>query len=263
MDASTLRSLLSVRAYLAFTLAELGMFDEGDADGHEAIRIAEALDHPYSIVFACLGLGYLNSVRGELSPAVRLCERAVALCRDWNITVYTPHVMASLGHVSAWSGHVGEGVSWLKRAMTAYESAGIGLFHSLSVVHLGEAYLLADRVEDARASADRALKLTRERGERGHEAWALRILGEISGHDDPLKVEEAHAHYTEAFAFATELDMRPLVAHCHLGLGKLYRRTGNGVKAKEHLTTASTTYREMGMGFWLEQAEPEMGARGA
>ena len=49
--------------------------------------------------------------------------------------------------------------------------------------------------------------------------------------------------------------MRPLVAHCHLGLSKLYRRTGKLEHARENLTTATTMYREMDMGFWLEQAE--------
>ena len=52
--------------------------------------------------------------------------------------------------------------------------------------------------------------------------------------------------------------MRPLVAHCHLGLGKLYRRTGQLEEAREHLTTATTMYREMDMRFWLEQAEQEL-----
>ena len=50
----------------------------------------------------------------------------------------------------------------------------------------------------------------------------------------------------------------PLVAHCHLGLGKLYQRTGDRAKAEEHLTTATTMYREMGMTFWLEKAEAEL-----
>jgi hypothetical protein len=59
-------------------------------------------------------------------------------------------------------------------------------------------------------------------------------------------------------ALAEELGMRPLVAHCHLGLGTLYRRTGGGAKVEEHLTTAMTMYREMDMGFWLERAEAEL-----
>ena len=52
--------------------------------------------------------------------------------------------------------------------------------------------------------------------------------------------------------------MRPLVAHCHLGLSKLYRRTGQREQARERLTTATTMYREMGMTHWLEQAEAEL-----
>jgi hypothetical protein len=67
--------------------------------------------------------------------------------------------------------------------------------------------------------------------------------------------EDAEGDYREALALADALGMRPLVAHCHLGLGRLYRRTGDGAKAHEHLTTATTMYREMGMNFWLEKAE--------
>ena len=55
-----------------------------------------------------------------------------------------------------------------------------------------------------------------------------------------------------------DLGMRPLAARCHLGLGKLYRRTGKRQEAQEHLGTAITMYREMDMPFWLEPAEAEM-----
>jgi Tetratricopeptide repeat len=132
---------------------------------------------------------------------------------------------------------------------------GIGFFQSISVAQLGEAYLLADQVEGARACADRGLALARERGERGHQAWVLRLLGEIASHPDGPVVATAEAHYGAAMALASELGMRPLAAHCHLGLGKLYRRTGDAPKAQEHLTTAATRYREMGMGFYFTQAE--------
>ena len=97
------------RAYLARTLAERGLFDEGDAHGQQAIRIAETLDHPFSLVVACLDLAYLKRVRGELSQAAHLVERAVAQCREWNITTHTPIAMAALGHVYAWSGRMAGG----------------------------------------------------------------------------------------------------------------------------------------------------------
>jgi hypothetical protein len=59
---------------------------------------------------------------------------------------------------------------------------------------------------------------------------------------------------------ADELGMRRLVAHCHLGLGTLYRCAGQREQAQEHLTTATTMYWEMDMRFWLEQAEAEIKA---
>ena len=99
-------------------------------------------------------------------------------------------------------------------------------------------------------------------GDRGRRCRGHRlVLGEESsrvirfpcGHS-----ELAETHYRQAMALADELGMRPLVAHCHLGLGKLYRRTGKREQAQEHLTTATTMYREMGMTYWLEKAEAEM-----
>ena len=67
-------------------------------------------------------------------------------------------------------------------------------------------------------------------------------------------------HYRQALTLAEELGMRPLIAHCHVGLGKLYRRTGIQQQAKEHLTTATAMMREMEMGLWLEKTEAELKA---
>jgi Flp pilus assembly protein TadD len=49
--------------------------------------------------------------------------------------------------------------------------------------------------------------------------------------------------------------MRPLVAHCHLGLGTLYARTGQRQQARTALATAIDLYRAMDMTLWLPQAE--------
>jgi tetratricopeptide (TPR) repeat protein len=133
---------------------------------------------------------------------------------------------------------------------------GFGAVQPLFLVPLGEAYVLADRLEDALAVARRGLTVTRERGRRGYEAWALRLLGEVNarhGHPD-----HAEGHYREALARAEELGMRPLVAHCHLGLGRLCRRTGTHEQAQQHVATATTMYRDMGMTYWLGQAQAEM-----
>ncbi|MGH8682306.1 MAG: hypothetical protein ACREVP_12485, partial [Burkholderiales bacterium] len=94
------------------------------------------------------------------------------------------------------------------------------------------------------------------------EAWALRLHGEVAAHRDPPDLAAAEGHYRQAQGLATELGMRPLLAHCHLGLGRLYALARSREGAKEQLTTAMTLYREMDMRFGLERAEAELGALG-
>jgi hypothetical protein len=72
---------------------------------------------------------------------------------------------------------------------------------------------------------------------------------------DPPDVEQAEEHYRSAMALAAELEMRPLVAHCQLGLGHLHRRTGDRPKADEHLSTAASMFGDMASAFWLERAK--------
>jgi tetratricopeptide (TPR) repeat protein len=118
-----------------------------------------------------------------------------------------------------------------------------------------EVWCLVGRWEEALEAATEHLSRARQEGRRGLEGWALYWLGDIGRHRDPPDPDAAERHYGKALALASELGMRPLVAHCHLGFGTLYRRTGDQTRAQEHLTTASTMYREMGMNFWLEKAE--------
>ena len=123
---------------------------------------------------------------------------------------------------------------------------------------LSEARLVQAEAGAAMALALEALEVARAHHYRGQEAWTLRLLGEIDAQGGPAKVEDSEAHYRRAIDLAESLGMRPLVAHCHLGLGKLYRQTTQREQAREHFATATTMYREMDMRFWLEQAEVEM-----
>jgi tetratricopeptide (TPR) repeat protein len=183
----------------------------------------------------------------------------VALTREWNLAYLSVLNTERLGYAYTLSGRIAEGMPLLEDALTAMETMGFGAFQPRCLMDLGEAYLLADRLEDALGVAGRALTLAREGGRRSAEALALRLLGEIASHRDPPEVETAEDYYRQAFALADELEMRPLVAHCHRGLAKLYRRTGKQEQARDHLATATTMYREMHMRFWLERAVAEIG----
>jgi len=123
---------------------------------------------------------------------------------------------------------------------------------------LGEALALAGHLGEARVLAERALALARGYQERGNQAWALRLLGEIAAQHDPPKVEDAEVSYRKAVASADEVGMRPLVAHCHLGLGRLYAKLDRQEQAHVELAAAIDLYRSMDMTFWLPQAEAAM-----
>jgi len=134
----------------------------------------------------------------------------------------------------------------------------------LSLVNrfLSEALVLAGRVDEALSLARDALARSRDHKERGYEAWALRLLGEIASYPQSLDTETSEGHDREAAALATELGMRPLAAHCHLGLGKLKQRSRKRRQAQDHLIAATMMFRQMDMRFWLQKAETETRALG-
>ena len=159
-----------------------------------------------------------------------------------------------MGAAYTLGGRVADAVPLLTQAMeqtTATES----VYQVLCRLSLGEAQLLSGRLEEAHTLTERTLTLAREHQERGHQAYALRLLGDIAARRDPPEVEQAEAHYQHALALAEELGMCPLQAHCHLGLGTLYSKTDQREQARAELSRAIALYRDMDMTFWLPQAE--------
>src|SRR5262249_49718342 len=95
----------------------------------------------------------------------------------------------------------------------------------------------------------------RDHQERGNEADALWLSGEIAWRGDPPDLDAAEAGYRDALSIANALEMRPLVARCHLSLGLLRGEGSRGDAAREHLTTATAMLRAMGMAYWLKTAQ--------
>jgi class 3 adenylate cyclase/tetratricopeptide (TPR) repeat protein len=243
------------RSWLAWCLAARGEFAEGFARGEEAVQLAEAVDHPYSLIIACFGLGALLILKGDLDKAVAVLERGLVVHQMANTPLLFPFVASPLGYAYVLSGRTSEGPRLLEQAVEQAASMNLMANHSLRAVWLAEAHLLASGAENAVQHAERALHMSRQHKERGHESWALRLLGEIASRRASPEVGTAEEYYQQALALADELGMRPLVAHCRFGLGRLYRRAEEREQARDHLITATTMFREMDMGSWLAQAE--------
>jgi tetratricopeptide (TPR) repeat protein len=246
------------RTWLAFSLADIGAFDDALARAQEALRIGEETDHPYGLYHGFFGLGAVHAQRGDLDRAIGLLERGLAMASLTNMPAMAMPSSYYLGHAYGLAGRTADAISLLEGNLQQAERMAWKSFHTLGVVHLGSAYLLAGRREEAVRIARRAHDLASECQQRGDEVRARLLLAQIAAADDPPAIEDADAHFRAAVAQAEQLGMRPLAAHSYLGLGKLYRCTGDRTRAQEHLQTAATMYREMGMGYWLEQAEAEI-----
>jgi tetratricopeptide (TPR) repeat protein len=245
------------RAWLAQISSVLGTFAEGRRHGEEALRLAtlEGRGSQPIIVHGCLGDLYLT--QGDLARAIRVLEQGLALCRasgNQNLNLWRL-IAASLGYAFALQGHLKEGHALLEEAVS--ESLRTGGPRGLAswVAWLSEVCRLEGRGAEAYQHARQALDLARQRKARGDEAVALHQLGVVQAHTDPPDAESAEGHYQQALALAEALGMRPLVAHCHHGLARLYGQTGRIEKARAALTTAIDLYRAMDMTFWLPQAE--------
>jgi class 3 adenylate cyclase/tetratricopeptide (TPR) repeat protein len=250
--------------YLAWSLAELGEFAEARRRTEDSLRLAETSDNPLALILACMGLGMVHLRHGNATAAIPVLEQGLQVCYTFGLTALVFHgIAASLGAAYALTDRTAEAIPLLRKVADQAGSMKLVSDHLLGAIPLGEVWLSTGRIEDAAQLGRQALDLARKHKQRGHEVYALRLLGEVAARRDPAHVQEAEAHYRAALELAEELGMRPLVAHCHLGLGKLYRRTGKENQAREHLVTATTMYREMDMRFWLEKAEAETMEPGA
>ena len=243
------------RAWLARTLSALGAFAEGRRHGEEALRLATLAGRGETPIIAHGCLGHLYLAQGDLEHAIRVLEQGLALCRASGNRNWLRAIAAGLGYASALQGRLAEGRALLEEAISESIRTGALAGHAYRVAWLSEVCRLAGRGEEAWQHARQALDLARQQKERGDEALALHQLGVVQAHADPPDVAQAEAHYQQALALAEELGMRPLVAHCHHGLGRLYGQTGRGEQARAALSTAIDLYRAMDMTFWLPQAE--------
>jgi tetratricopeptide (TPR) repeat protein len=245
--------------YLAWSLAELGEFGEATRRTEESLRRAQASQNPLALIMACMGVGMVYLRQGNAAAAMPPLEQGLEVCHTFGFTALTFHgIAASLGAAYSLANRTLEGIPLLRKVADQSASMKLVSDHLLGAIPLAEVALATGQIEEAAQLGGHALDLARRHKQRGHEVYALRLLGEAAARGDPSDEQEAEAYYRGAMALADELGMRPHMAHCHLGLGTLYRRTRERAKAQEHLTTAATMYREMGMDFWLEKADAEL-----
>jgi len=248
------------RSWLAWTLAELGEFDEGAAVGEEGLAIALSAEHVYSRFQAFFGLGILHLIRGRPESAIPPLEQGVVLARVENVSFFLPFITAPLGAAYALAGRVDAGIGLLEQAIEQAGSMGLVATQSLRLAWLAEAHLMAGRLEPARNHAQRALQLAEDRRERGRVADVQRLLADIEAEKADSDGSAAATAYRGALEAAQTLQMRPVVARCLLGLGCLSRRMGRRDDARRDVADALAQFSAMGMTLWVQRARAALEA---
>jgi len=250
-DSLGLTNVAFSRVWAVLAMAEVGGFAEGSGVGEEAVRVARAQGWRHEEVWACLGLGRLYVVQGAWGRAIATLEPALPLCEtSSDLAVYFSRTASSLGEAYTRSGRMAEGLVLLARAASHTEAIGFIYSHALVLGMLGAGHLLAGEIVEGDRCAEAALDMARRYRQRGWEAWALRLLGEVAVRGDPLDLAAAERHFREARALAEERGMQPLVTHCHLGLGEAYRRAGDHARAEAEMAAALAEYRALQMPYW-------------
>jgi tetratricopeptide (TPR) repeat protein len=242
------------RAGLIMSLAELGRFDEAARYEAEAMRIAEPTQHAHTIGWAHFAASVLYLLNRDWRKARSLVKNWLVMVRAGNVAMFLPWAVASSAWTLAQIGEAKEALSRVEEAEQLLErQAATGI-----VGHRGWAYhavsracLLLGRLDEARRLGDCAVESSQRKP--GLAAHALHLLGDIATHPDRFDAENGADYYRQALALAQRHGMRPLVAHCHLGLGNLYGRIGKPEQARENLIVATTMYSEMDMDFRVEQ----------
>jgi tetratricopeptide (TPR) repeat protein len=169
-------------------------------------------------------------------------------------------IAGRLGEAYAHVGRPAEGLTFLEEACRDAIGTGALSAYVLHLRQLSAVDLLVGRVDEAWQHACQAFDRARQQKACGSEALALFQLGAVHAHSSPPDVQRAEVRYQEALTLAEPLHMRPLQAHCHLGLGTLYLQTGRRAEARAELSIAIELYRAMAMTFWLPQAEAALAA---
>jgi class 3 adenylate cyclase/tetratricopeptide (TPR) repeat protein len=247
------------RGLLAWCLGDLGAFNEGRTYAEDALKLGDALDQPWSQAVTQTYLGHFYLGQGQTHAAISLLERCDALAQRWNLPRILSFSASLLGAAYAMAGRHSDSMALLDRATTHIDAAEGGSESRLAIP-LAEGYLCVGRFDQATRLAERALAASRKRKERGYEAQALRLLGEVALHGGRDDDHRAEARFRESRTLANALGMRPLAARCDLGLGKVYRRMGKRAASRAELDTAVEMLRALEMTYWLSEAEAELAA---
>ena len=251
----------NIRAWQAEAYAALGEFGSALSSAAEAQKIAKEIDHPQTRWLADAFSGHVLLTKGEIEAAARVFAGGLAIAEQNELVLGVLTMAVGLAHCQFLLGRPEDGMKSLPRNWGPGEVArhlirAEGRYGSTNA----SVYLAAGMPDEAQADITRGLALATAVKARAYQVPLGRLQAEVLAMQGKDRRDEAVRCWRQSMELAAELGMRPELAQCHLGLGRLLRDTGALEQSREHFITATRMFREMDMRFWLEKAEAEQKA---
>jgi tetratricopeptide (TPR) repeat protein len=246
------------RGWLVMSLAALGKFHEAAGHAAEMIELAAATNRVHTLGWAHLTASRLYMIKGDWAQARTLLEAWLDMPGTRDVTTLVPWAVTSLAWALAQLGEPAQALNRVREGeehLNRQETKGIYIHRDWGYHAVARACLVLGRLDEARRLADRSLESAQRQP--GFSGYAQCLLADLASQADHFDAERAAAHYNQALAHGEARGMRPVVAHCHLGMGRLHRRSGDSQAAQRHLGTAKNLYRDMDMSFWLAKVDEE------
>ncbi|MFH1085636.1 MAG: AAA family ATPase [Chloroflexota bacterium] len=220
-------------SYLAWVLWFLGHVDQALERSREAVALAQALDHPFTLALALSLAGRLHTSCRDAQAAIELGEAAAEVAREREFVFYQATAMGLLGWAHVARGAVEEGVAEICRNLAIWQATGAEFNRPHVLTWLAEAYGTIGRNDDGLAVLTEAMALVAKTGERCYEAEMRRLQAELlllQGH-----LSEAEAALWRAIEVARQQRAKSLELRATVSLSRLWQSQGRREDARRLL----------------------------
>jgi len=225
------------RGYAAIALWWLGYPEQGLAHLQEALPLAQALSHPFSLAMALVEAAVVHQLRRETEATLAQAEAAIAVSSEQGFPMWLAYGTVFRGWALAVQGQDDKGIAQIRQGLDALRAIGAEFLRPYCLAMLAEAYARSGQTEAGLAAVAEALAAVEATGERFWEAELHRLQGEclLAQDGKGQTAEEAETCFRQALEIARRQGAKAYELRAALSLSRLWQRQGRREDARQLL----------------------------
>jgi predicted ATPase len=235
----------TVMCYLSWALWHLGYVDQASQLACEAVKCAEEISHPHSLVYTlCHARGMMDVFRRQSDDTKSYASVVTSLCSEHAFPFWAAGGQIFGGWAVINQGEVDAGVDELIRGLAAWRKTGARLWLPIFLALQAEGHFKAGRNQAALHSIEQALATSDETGERWAIAEILRVKANLLQTTGRGKAEEVEGALIESLKIARQQQAKSWELRAATSLARLWRDQGKVQQARELLAPSYGCFTE-------------------